>query len=96
MGPAIYVIAILGCGEGEVPCDQLRVIETRYESFAACSEATDAAVMRSLDVNYPVVVAQCVAEGARADQLRAGEVDLPEPEQNPHFPVISRQPRSRG
>jgi hypothetical protein len=94
MGPAIYVIAILGCGEGHAPCDQVRLMETRYESFAACSKATDDAVMRSLNVDYPVVVAQCVAEGAPA-RLRADDVAMPEPEQNPHYPVPTRQPQAR-
>jgi hypothetical protein len=96
MGPAFFVIAILGCGEAEATCDQVRLLETRYESFAACSKATDDAVMRSMDVDYPVVVAQCAAEGARADQLRADEVDLPNPERNPHYPAMPQQPRGRG
>jgi hypothetical protein len=32
MGPAFFVIAILGCGEGDAPCEQVRRLATRYES----------------------------------------------------------------
>jgi hypothetical protein len=65
MGPGIFLIAIMGCGEGDAPCQQVRMLEARYESRAACTAATEAAVMRNSDVDYPVVVAQCVAAGGR-------------------------------
>ena len=76
MGPGTFLIAILGCGEAEAPCAQVRTLETRYESHAACTAATDAAVMRNSDVDYPVIVAQCVASGSRA-AVKANEVDRP-------------------
>ena len=77
MGPAYFVIAILGCGEGEVACKEVRVADTRYQSEAACTAATDAALMRSIDVPYPVVVAQCRAAGTSARVLPSS-VTLPE------------------
>jgi hypothetical protein len=69
----------MGCGEAEAPCQQLRVLETRYESQAACTAATEAAVMRFTDLDYPVVVAQCHAAQGSA-KLDASAVRLPEPE----------------
>ena len=32
MGPAIFIIAIMGCGEAEAPCQQVRTLEARYET----------------------------------------------------------------
>lgn len=76
MGPALFLIAILGCGEGDSPCQTVRTLETRYESQAACTAATEAEVAKAGDVDAPVIVAQCVAAGAGAS-VRAGEVKLP-------------------
>jgi hypothetical protein len=79
MGPATFLIAILGCGEADAPCQQVRTLETRYESQAACTAATDAALLRNADADFPVIVAQCVAAGAKPQPLKAGEVALPGP-----------------
>ena len=79
MQAAIFLVAIMGCGEGDAPCQQLRLLETRYESQAACSAATEAAVMRFGDADYPVIVAQCVAAGSKPD-VRGSDVALPAPE----------------
>jgi hypothetical protein len=79
MGPGIFIIAIMGCGEGDAPCRQVRTLEARYESQAACAAATEAAVTGNSDVDYPVVVAQCVAAGAQAARPKAGEIEKPGP-----------------
>jgi hypothetical protein len=76
MGPAVFVIAILGCGEGDAPCRTLRTLDTRYDTRAACVSDTESALIRSAGVDAPVIVAQCVAEGERAN-LRSGEVKRP-------------------
>ncbi len=78
MGPGIFIIAILGCGEADSACTQVRTLDTRYESQAACTAATEAVLPAQTDVDYPVVVAQCVAAGGPPPRLRAGEVALPE------------------
>jgi hypothetical protein len=78
MGPGIFLIAIMGCGEADAPCHQVRTLETRYESRAACTAASDAAVAKAADVDFPVVVAQCVAAGGKAN-VRASDVKLPGP-----------------
>lgn len=78
MGPAYFIIAILGCGESDTACQQVRTLDTRYESQAACSQATDAVLPGQTDVDYPVVVAQCVAGGTPPEPVKAAEVKLPE------------------
>ncbi len=85
MTAAFFLMAIMGCGEGDASCQQVRLIETRYESQAACSAATEAAVARFIDIDYPVVVAQCVPGGSSAS-LKASEVKLPQAEATPLFP----------
>jgi hypothetical protein len=73
MGAALYVIAILGCGEGPAPCEQLRLAET------------DAALERhGADAPFPVVVAECRAEGAAPARLTGNEVRLPAPDTRPN------------
>jgi hypothetical protein len=79
MGPAIFIIAIMGCGEGDGPCQQVRTLEARYETQAACTAATEAALTENTDVDYPVVAAQCVAAGAKANPPRANQVQIPGP-----------------
>ena len=77
MGPVTFIIAILGCGEADAACTQVRTLDTRYESQAACSQATEAVLPNQTDVDFPVVVAECVAAGA-APRVRAHEVKLPD------------------
>ena len=79
MGPGIFIIAIMGCGEAEAPCQQVRTLEARYESQAACTAATEAALVQNVDVDFPVVVAQCVADGATPAAPKAGEIQRPGP-----------------
>jgi hypothetical protein len=76
MGPGIFLIAIMGCGDADAPCKAVRTLDTRYESQAACTAATEAAVAGATDADFPVVVAQCVRAGA-AVKLKASEVKLP-------------------
>ena len=79
MGPALFVIAILGCGEGESPCEQVRLLDTPYQSQASCMAATEAAMSANSEANYPVIVAQCVAAGSNAAAPRPAEIRLPPP-----------------
>jgi hypothetical protein len=79
MGPAIFIIAIMGCGEGESPCQQVRTLEARYESQAACTAATEAALIQNTDVDYPVVAAECVAAGGKLNPPKSDQVQIPGP-----------------
>ena len=80
MGPGLYVIAILGCGEGETACQPVQIAETRYQSREACIAATETALGAFANLDFPVVVAQCRAEGAAGAPLRGADVRLPEPD----------------
>lgn len=95
MGPAVFVIAILGCGEGEAPCEQVRIADARYESQAACTAATEAQLMRHSDLSYPVVVAQCRPADAPAARVRPSDVKLPVAEASPLFRPAAAQRSSR-
>ena len=79
MGPAVFIIAIMGCGEADAPCQQVRTLEARYESQAACTAATEAALLKNTDVDYPVVAAECVAAGSSPNPPKANEVQIPGP-----------------
>jgi hypothetical protein len=77
MGPGTFLIAILGCGEAEAPCQQVRTLDSQYESQAACTAATDQAILSNSDVDYPVIVARCIAAGKAPPRLKANEVERP-------------------
>lgn len=79
MGPAYYIMAILGCAEGDTACRQVAVAEARYESVETCQAATEAALMRHTDAAFPVVVAQCQIAGQPAARISGAEIDLPDP-----------------
>ncbi|PWG02542.1 hypothetical protein DF286_06430 [Sphingosinicella humi] len=86
MGPAFYVMAILGCGEADAACEPVGVTEQMYESIEACTEATPDAVNHHSDLAYPVVVAQCQpGDQAVSYKILPQEVDLPEPQREPDF-----------
>ena len=85
MGPAIFLIAIMGCGEGSDSCQPVRTLETRFESEAQCLAATEAALENNMDVDYPVVVAQCTAGDKPPQVVKASAVKLPEPEATEAF-----------
>ena len=79
MEPAIFLIAILGCGEGDSPCQQVRTLDSRYESQAACSAAMEAALSRNVDIDFPVVAAECVVAGAKTNPPKSDQVQRPGP-----------------
>lgn len=83
MNPALYVIAILGCGEGEGPCRPVQVAEARFESREACLAGTEQALARFADLDFPVIVAECREHGASATPLRSDDVALPEADRRP-------------
>jgi hypothetical protein len=76
MGPGIFLIAIMGCGDGDGQCRTVRMLDSRYETRAACVAATEAALAQAGDTDAPVVVAQCVAAGAKPE-VDGADVKLP-------------------
>ena len=96
MEPIIYVMALLGCGESDASCRELRVEPARYESEAACLAATEAVLIRNDDLPYPSVVAQCRPDGISPQPLRGSDVALPEAERHaPPLIAEARPPRPR-
>ena len=77
MEPVLFVMAILGCGEGDAPCRELRLDQARYRSEAACMAQAESVLMRNDDLAFPNVVASCRPAGARAELLRGNEILRP-------------------
>ncbi len=93
MEPVLFVMAILGCGEGDAPCREVALARTSYRSEAACLAATGAELSRRDDILYPTIVAQCRRADSGPRLLRGSEVNLPEggalAEQPPRFAARS-------
>ncbi len=84
MGPAYYILAVLGCGEGETACQQVATASTQFATQAECQAASEDTLMRHSDADYPVVVAQCRQAGQKAAaQIWSNDVALPQPEAMP-------------
>ncbi len=94
MGPAFYVMAILGCGEADTACEPVATVATQYQSAEACNAATASAIEKHSDALYPVVVAQCrSARASTSQQVWADEVKLPDAHQAPRFQRAAYKPQ---
>ena len=72
MDSVFYVIAIMGCGDGQMQCAQARIEPARYTSAAQCRAAMPAALLRNTDIDFPTLTAACRQVGqSMAD--RAGK-----------------------
>lgn len=79
MEPVLFVMAILGCGESDAPCRELRVAGTRFRSEQACKAATEEALLANSNLPYPNIVADCRREGVSVQPLRGSDLLRPEP-----------------
>jgi len=93
MGPAAFIIAIMGCGEGDAPCRELRVLDTVHASEANCVRSTEAAMLAFSGADYPVIVAQCRSADARP-ALAPAEIRLPAPAAPRRATVSPGRPRA--
>ncbi|QLC25706.1 hypothetical protein HFP57_12215 [Parasphingopyxis algicola] len=59
MGPAYYVLAIMGCGDGATMCEQVAREATLYRSETACLAETEEVLIRESDRPYPLLMAEC-------------------------------------
>jgi acyl-CoA synthetase (AMP-forming)/AMP-acid ligase II len=59
MGPATFVIAILGCADGGTACTPVATLSTQYVTQAQCTAATGAALLENSDFDYPTLLARC-------------------------------------
>ncbi|HVU29266.1 MAG TPA: hypothetical protein VHE36_02590 [Sphingomicrobium sp.] len=70
MGPAYFVIAILGCADGASACTPVATLETRYASEEECVAATAAALLENSDFDFPTLVARCRAAETKSADAR--------------------------
>ena len=77
MGPAYFVIAIMGCGDGAVACQTVATPAAHYSSEQACLAARDETLMSNSDLDFPMLLAQCLPVSRKAS---ATERPSPAPE----------------
>jgi hypothetical protein len=75
MGPAYFVIAILGCADGGTSCTPVATLQTRYSTQEQCVEATGAALIDNSKLDYPTLLARC-----RPGETRSAEAQKPSSE----------------
>ena len=83
MQALVYVMAIMGCGESDAACREVRIDQQSWRSEASCRAATASALARHTDLEFPTVVARCRPANARPAVLRGNEVLLPGPGRMP-------------
>ena len=71
MGPAAFVIAILGCADGGTSCTPLTTLQTHYATEADCTDAAGAALIENSQFDFPTLLARCrPAETKSADAIK--------------------------
>ena len=65
MEPLFYVMAIMGCADGNVQCTEARIVPTHYVSMAQCRAALADQLAQNTDVPYPMIGAACRTAGAQ-------------------------------
>lgn len=66
MGPAYFVIAIMGCADGGSACTPVTTLPTQYETAGQCFAATGAALEANNNFDFPTLVARCRSSVAPA------------------------------
>lgn len=73
MEPIYYVLAIMGCGDDGMACQQARVEPVQYRTVQQCQAAMPAALQQNTDLMFPTLTAACRASGPRfAEAARNG------------------------
>lgn len=65
MESMFFVMAILGCGDGNTQCTEARIVPARYETMAQCRAALPDQLAKNTDVPFPMIGADCRQEGVR-------------------------------
>jgi acyl-CoA synthetase (AMP-forming)/AMP-acid ligase II len=66
MGPAFFVIAILGCADGGTSCTPVTTLQTHYATEAECTDAAGAALIENSQFDFPTLLARCRPEQAKS------------------------------
>ena len=59
MGPAYFVIAILGCADGSQACTRVATLPAQYADQQSCAASATRALEASTDFDFPTMVAEC-------------------------------------
>ena len=59
MEPVFFVMAILGCGDGNAGCTPARIDQAHYATMAECRAQLPAGLARNSDLSFPVIAADC-------------------------------------
>lgn len=65
MEPLYFVMAIMGCGDAGMGCEQVRVERVRYRSVLECRAAMPDVLMRNSDLSFPELTGACQQQGMR-------------------------------
>ena len=74
MGPAYFVIAIMGCGDGAVDCRMVATPAAHFASEQACMAARSDALIANSDLNFPTLVAECLPVTPKASAVEPAAV----------------------
>ena len=66
MGPAYFVIAIMGCSDGAVDCQTVAAPAAHYATEQACLAARSDTLMANSDLDFPTLLAECQAVAPKA------------------------------
>lgn len=75
MGPAYFVMAILGCADGGTACTPVATLQTRYATEAQCTAAEGAALIDNSNFDFPTLVARC-----HPGEVKSAEEQKPGPQ----------------
>jgi hypothetical protein len=78
MGPAYFVIAIMGCGDGGAACQTVATPAAHYSSEQACLAARTDALMANSDLDFPTLLAECLPVSQKASAAKARETKQPD------------------
>ncbi|HEX6218876.1 MAG TPA: hypothetical protein VFZ35_06340 [Sphingomicrobium sp.] len=73
MGPAYYVIAILGCADGSQACTRVATMPAHYADQQSCAVSAPRALEANTDFDFPTLVAECQAVRQRPAADRTGQ-----------------------
>lgn len=68
MEPMFFVMAILGCGDGNGQCTTARTVPTHYTTMAQCQAALPTQLAANTDIPFPVISADCRRQGVEVAQ----------------------------
>lgn len=77
MGPAYFVIAILGCADGGSACTPVATLPTRYSSAAECDAQTVQALNENNAFDFPTLLARCRKGSLPTSAERSPEPRVP-------------------